>query len=271
MNGREIKQDELIELMAKDNAQKLKWIRQKLDEIYRKEFTKKRVAEKVEDISYQTLYFLEERGKEPRMDTIRKLALHYNVPLDIFEKDKPVKPFFLGKKEDEHLWNVEYEARMYGSDVSEFNYDEEDNEEQPDYIEPEFAPDEFSIEVDMKIFVGMDSRPTMAYLLQERIAIDEDDIEDIKKQISQLILLLGRKHLQIKAKDAAMKELQQKKSSPEEALASIKSYIDSGKLGGKLAEDQAKVKERIAQRLERSVLSKNLRSVQTDESNNNND
>lgn len=268
MHGRELKHDELIELMSKDNAQKLKWIREKLDEIYSKEFTKKRIAEQVDGISYQTLYFLEERGKEPRMDTIRKLAHHYNVPLEIFEKDRSVKPFFLGKSEDEQRWIEERnEAFMHGSDVSEFEYDEEDNDELPDYIEPEFASDEFSIEVDMKIFVGNDSNPTMAYLLQERIAIDEDDIKDIRKQISQLLRLLGRKHLQIKAKEAAMKELQRKKSTPEEALASIQSYIANGKH----AENQAKFKEHMSKRLERSVMSKNVRSVKSDEVNNDED
>lgn len=259
--GREIRHEELLELMSKDNnAQKLKWIREKLDEIYRKEFTKKRVAEQVKGISYQTLYFLEERGKEPRMDTIRKLAQHYNVPLEIFEKDKPLQPFFLGRKEDEQRWIEEQnEAFMNGRDISEFDYDIEDNDELPDYIEPEYASDEFSIEVDMKIFMGTDSNPTMTYLVQERTAIDEEDIEDIRKQISQLIRLLGRKYLHIKTKEAAIKELQRKKSTPEEALASIQSYIASGKL----ADDQARFKERMSTRLRRSVQSKNTKSAVT--------
>lgn len=263
--GREIRHDELIDLMSQgNNAQKLKWIREKLDEIYRKEFTKKRVAEQVEDISYQTLYFLEERGKEPRIETVKKLAHHYNVPLGIFEKDKPVQPFFLGKREDEQRWFEEQnQAFLGGRDASEFVNVEEDNDELPDYIEPEFTFDEFSIEIDMKVFIGNDTNPTMAYLLQERIAIDEDDFEDIRKQISQFIRVLGRKHMQQKANDTAMKELQQKKTSPKEALASIQSYIESGKH----EETLAKFNERMNKRLQRSVMSKN---VQTDKSNEDN-
>lgn len=256
--GREIMHEELIELMSKDNnAQKLKWIREKLDEIYKKEFTKKRVAEQVEGISYQGLYFLEERGQEPRLDTIKKLANHYNVPLDIFDKGKPVKSFFLGKREDEQQWiESENSAHMSGQEWEES--EEGLNEDTgPDYQEPEYEHDEFSIEIDMRIFVGNDTSPTMAYILQDRTAIDEEDIEDIRKQISQLIRLLGRKHKKYVEMDHAMKELKQKKTTPEEAIASIQSYIASGKL----TDDQARFKDRMNTRLRRSVLSKNIKSV----------
>lgn len=260
--GREITHDELVELMAKDNAKKLKWIREKLDEIYKREFTKKRVAEQIKGVSYQTIYFLEERGKEPRIDTIRKLAHFYNVPMDIFEKDKPIKPFFLGKEVDEQRWIEEQnEAFMHGRDISESEHVDENNDGLPYYIEPEHDDKELSIEVDMKVFVGNDSIPTMTYLIQERTAIDEEDIEDIRKQISQLINLLGRKHMQLKAKDKAMKEIQQKKTTPEEALASIQSYIASGKH----TENQAKFKERMSKRLERSVRSKTVQPASPDD------
>lgn len=260
--GREITHDELVELMAKDNAQKLKWIREKLDEIYRKEFTKKRVAEQIKVVSYQTIYFLEERGKEPRMDTIKKLAQFYNVPMDIFENDKPIKPFFLGKKEDEQRW-IEEQNEAFMNGEADWNYDPsyEGVDSGPEYEEPEFNSDEFNIEINMKIFIGNDTKPTMAYLLQERTAIDEDDIEDIRKQISQLIRLLGRKHMQLKAKNDVIKELKRKKTSPEEALASIQDYIASGKL----TEDQKKSKERMRRRLNSSFLSKNLRPSDEEE------
>jgi len=257
--GREINQNELIELMSKENnAHRLKWIRQKLNEMYNKEFTKKRVAEDVNGVSYQGLYFLEERGKEPRLDTIKKLAHHYNVPLEIFDKDKPVKTFFLGKKEDEEKWiAAQDEAFMNKEDDGGFDPSDADEYQGPEYEEPEFQLDEFSIEVGMNIFIGNDPNSTMTYLVQERIAIDEEDIEDIRKQINQLIRLLGRKHNQLNTKDREIKEIKRKKISPEEALESIQSYIK----GGKLVEDQARIKERMNNRLQRSVLSKNIKPV----------
>ncbi|MCR2820578.1 hypothetical protein [Lederbergia panacisoli] len=98
--GRTIANEELKLLSAMNNAQRLKYIRLELNKLFPKEFSKKRVVENSEVLSYQGLHYLEEKQPEPTMNTLKGLANFYGVPVEVFSDDyyanNPV-PFFIGK------------------------------------------------------------------------------------------------------------------------------------------------------------------------------
>lgn len=106
--GKYIWDKELDAIMEMDLGGKLKIIRQMLNEIYPGEFTRQAVTNllKAEErfISYQGLKNLEERKNiNSRSATLRELALHYNVPIELFipsKQERPLNGFFLGKQED---------------------------------------------------------------------------------------------------------------------------------------------------------------------------
>jgi hypothetical protein len=100
-----ISKEELHELATKKyTSERLKYIRELLDDMYPKEYSKKRVAEACPGITYQGLHFLEEKSKEPRQVTIQILADYYKVPLKIFSNeyytDTPER-FYIGKEADQ--------------------------------------------------------------------------------------------------------------------------------------------------------------------------
>lgn len=112
---------ELEQLSVLNKAQRLKYIRELLNDIQPKEYTKKRVAESCDGITYQGLHFLEEKGAEPREMTIRTLAEYYGIPIealsDDYYTDSP-KQFILGKEiiqienNDLEIFEPQYEVEI---------------------------------------------------------------------------------------------------------------------------------------------------------------
>lgn len=115
-NGRMITKEELELLSTMNTSQRLKYVREELNKLFPREFSKKRVVETSQVISYQGLHYLEEKQPEPTMNTLKGLAKFYGVPVEVFSDeyyvDKP-EPFFIGKAmveiSDTTIYEPDYE------------------------------------------------------------------------------------------------------------------------------------------------------------------
>jgi transcriptional regulator with XRE-family HTH domain len=133
--GRMITNEELQQLAKMNTPQRLKYIREELNKLFPREFSKRSVVDNSEVISYQGLHYLEEKQTEPKPQTVKGLAKYYDVPEEVFDDafySTNPEPFFIGKKgldvnstsvfKPEYELEIHFTVRRDGKELVDFNH-----------------------------------------------------------------------------------------------------------------------------------------------------
>ncbi|WP_054941698.1 helix-turn-helix domain-containing protein [Paenibacillus ihuae] len=197
-----------LPLAGKPTGERLRIIRQKLNDMYNGEFTIKKVAEQC-GLTYHGLRKLETGDSEPRKSTVLVLADFYNVPLNSLYPRDDVKfeldyTFFLGKKEEMLLYfddqieewgqphmldpRREFPPHFDDSNVQEIEYE---NNGRP-------SLEDISIEVTLKVFQNKTNTMVLEKSINERAPISADEIDVIQNLIQQQVKVLSDYHVKLK-------------------------------------------------------------------------
>jgi transcriptional regulator with XRE-family HTH domain len=213
--GRVIVNDEFDYFISLSIGKKLEHIRIHLNEIYKGEYTWRKVSQ-IANISYQGLRDIENEDSIPRYDTVEILADHYDVPwLKDNEYDK-MQGFYLAKDKDRNAFFDNFFLFEGGTfhpldNRPRKNLTNEEEIQEDNYIldeygfpivetDEEIVKDSFSLEVSMNAYGTLTGESLREDIIEERSVLTTHDIEHLKDMITREIRYLtekNEKHLKV--------------------------------------------------------------------------
>lgn len=181
-----------LKLVGKSTGEKLRIIREELEEIYPGEFTLSKVAEKCDEITYHGLRKLELAEGEPRKSTVRVLTDFYNIPVSLIYESglKLNQHFFLGKKEDMESYKA-IESEVLSVTHQEYS--------ELDLTEDGFIQtNDISIDISIRVYQQNTGVKIMENLIQDKVPFSEDDLDNLRDMIRQQVKVLSDYYSKLK-------------------------------------------------------------------------
>lgn len=233
-----VSRNEIMELLGKKVGIRAKVIRMKLEEMYPKEFSAKRVADKAK--LSENGYAKMETGKTTVQDDtillLNEFYGYYNVPVGFFEREpvSTMKPFYLGKPEDMlPYFDQSYEAngqkhfldKRELPEIEDADYRYSDNAvdtSQYDVLEDEdggYVLTEIGVEITLNAYQVSTREPLWEKRLNQMTVISPNELPHFEKALRREVDVLVRQYSQLHSLQEQLKDSQTRQSLLELQIA----------------------------------------------------